>query len=164
MTLRASEKSKFDAGDVLLGDVTTLNLTIFRAGVQHNVVPAEAECGFDIRLPPSVDLDNFRSILDHWAAETVGFNGHSDHPRRPPSSNIPRLYLPTYGLLPLGSDLRVFGAHASESCDGTIRSEPVLENVQTVLRRAVGASSLECGLVCDPCIAVIFPCTFLGCG
>jgi hypothetical protein len=28
-----------------LGDVTTINLTMLKAGVQYNVVPAEAEAG-----------------------------------------------------------------------------------------------------------------------
>jgi hypothetical protein len=43
-----------------LGDVTTLNLTMLKAGVttdgqtfQMNVIPTEAEAGFDIRIPPS---------------------------------------------------------------------------------------------------------------
>jgi acetylornithine deacetylase/succinyl-diaminopimelate desuccinylase-like protein len=71
MELRAAEKCKLDHGDCLLGEVTTVNLTILRAGVQHNVVPAEAEAGFDIRLPPSVDLPAFKATLDQWAAESV---------------------------------------------------------------------------------------------
>ncbi len=44
-----------------LGDVTTLNLTVLKGGVtndggksySYNVVPSEAEAGFDIRIPPT---------------------------------------------------------------------------------------------------------------
>jgi len=57
-----------------LGDVTTLNLTALKGGVtsdgghtfQLNVVPGEAEAGFDIRIPPSVDLNVFRKQLEEW--------------------------------------------------------------------------------------------------
>lgn len=39
-----------------LGDVTSLNLTILEGGVSFNVVPSEMAVGFDIRIPPTVDL------------------------------------------------------------------------------------------------------------
>ena len=54
-----------------LGDVTTLNLTMLKAGVTSNngktfalnVVPTEAEAGFDIRVTPKQDLSDIR--VDH---------------------------------------------------------------------------------------------------
>eukprot|EP01114_Cavostelium_apophysatum_P019724 TRINITY_DN6432_c0_g1_i1.p1 TRINITY_DN6432_c0_g1~~TRINITY_DN6432_c0_g1_i1.p1 ORF type:complete len:441 (+),score=99.31 TRINITY_DN6432_c0_g1_i1:101-1324(+) len=59
-----------------LGDVTTLNLTALKGGVtsdgktyQLNVIPNEAEAGFDIRIPPTVDLHEFRKQLDSWIIE-----------------------------------------------------------------------------------------------
>lgn len=60
-----------------LGDVTTLNLTVLKGGVTHdggksysyNVVPSEAEAGFDIRIPPTVDLKEFEKQLQEWTNE-----------------------------------------------------------------------------------------------
>lgn len=60
-----------------LGDVITLNLTVLKAGVSvdggstysMNVVPMEAEAGFDIRLPPHVDLEEFETLLRSWTTE-----------------------------------------------------------------------------------------------
>jgi len=57
-----------------LGDVTTLNVTALKAGVtsdggqtfQLNVVPSQAEAGFDIRIPPTVNLQEFKKTLDEW--------------------------------------------------------------------------------------------------
>lgn len=50
-----------------LGDVTTVNLTMLQSGVSSNggksftlnVVPSEATAGFDIRISPDMDLDEF---------------------------------------------------------------------------------------------------------
>lgn len=39
-----------------LGDVTSLNMTMLEGGVSFNVVPSEMAVGFDIRIPPTVDL------------------------------------------------------------------------------------------------------------
>jgi aminoacylase len=56
-----------------LGDVTTVNLTVLQAGVttDHenfsiNVVPGKAMAAFDIRIPPSVNLEQFKKQLDEW--------------------------------------------------------------------------------------------------
>ncbi|KAJ2779981.1 adenylate cyclase [Coemansia interrupta] len=59
-----------DAGGLrTLGDVTSTNLTLLQAGVQHNVVPAEAMAGFDIRMTPNVDYAGFRRWLQQVADE-----------------------------------------------------------------------------------------------
>eukprot|EP00941_MAST-03F_sp_MAST-3F-sp1_P002368 g2368.t1 len=60
-----------------LGDVTTINLTMLKAGVTGdggktwnlNVLPIEAEAGFDIRIPPSCPMETIKSLLDTWTAE-----------------------------------------------------------------------------------------------
>lgn len=60
-----------------LGDVTTVNLTALRAGVsadggktfQLNCIPCEALAGFDIRIPPTVDLVAFEEQLRHWCED-----------------------------------------------------------------------------------------------
>ncbi len=54
-----------------LGDVTTINLTMLHSGVTAdggktyslNCIPSKAEAGFDIRLPPTVDLAKFEDLL-----------------------------------------------------------------------------------------------------
>jgi len=59
-----------------LGDVTTINLTVLKGGVTSdgetfslNVIPNVAEAGFDIRIPPSVNLPEFKKQIDEWTAE-----------------------------------------------------------------------------------------------
>ena len=57
-----------------LGDVATLNLTVLKAGVSmdngqtfaYNVIPHEAEAGFDMRIPPSMPFAEVRALLDAW--------------------------------------------------------------------------------------------------
>jgi aminoacylase len=57
-----------------LGDVTTVNLTMLRAGVSMdegktfslNVIPTLAEAGFDVRVCPQFDLKEFEAMLDSW--------------------------------------------------------------------------------------------------
>ncbi|KDO34159.1 hypothetical protein SPRG_01415 [Saprolegnia parasitica CBS 223.65] len=59
-----------------LGDVTTINLTVLKAGVSMdngatyslNVIPTEATAGFDIRISPNADLAEFHAMLDAWCA------------------------------------------------------------------------------------------------
>jgi len=58
-----------------LGDVTSLNLTVLKAGVNngdsynYNVIPTQAEAGFDIRIPPTVNLEEFLKQIKEWTAE-----------------------------------------------------------------------------------------------
>ena len=59
-----------------LGDVTTLNVTMLKAGVSVdggrtyalNVVPTEAEAGFDVRISPQLATADFKATLDEWCA------------------------------------------------------------------------------------------------
>jgi aminoacylase len=61
-----------------LGDFTTANVTMLRAGnadpaaPQFNVIPTMAEAGIDIRIPATVDLDDFKRTLDGWCAVEGG--------------------------------------------------------------------------------------------
>jgi len=58
-----------------LGDVTSLNVTMLRAGVVAagddviNVVPPYAEAGFDIRIAPHVDPQEVSDMLTLWCEE-----------------------------------------------------------------------------------------------
>lgn len=40
-----------------LGDVTTVNMTMVNGGVAYNVIPAEMDVSFDLRIPPTVNLE-----------------------------------------------------------------------------------------------------------
>lgn len=59
-----------------LGDVTTLNVTMLKGGVSCdggktyalNVIPTEAEAGFDVRICPSLATTAFKDKLDEWCA------------------------------------------------------------------------------------------------
>lgn len=65
MDYRAKEKLKLDSNPQLtIGDVTTINLTRVKGGIQNNVVPPELVVGFDCRLPPSTNLDEFEQFID----------------------------------------------------------------------------------------------------
>ncbi|KAG0082583.1 adenylate cyclase [Podila epicladia] len=67
-----------------LGDVTTINLTFLQAGIQFNVIPMEATCGFDIRVSPFFDMKEFQAKLEGFVASQPGVkmefvNGHFDN-------------------------------------------------------------------------------------
>jgi len=58
-----------------LGDVVSLNLTMLKAGVTKdhetyslNVIPTEAEAGFDIRIPPT-EIENVDKLLKEWVTD-----------------------------------------------------------------------------------------------
>lgn len=58
-----------------LGDVTSLNLTVLRAGLQAgghdvlNVVPATAEAAFDVRISPHTPMEEIKKMFDDWCNE-----------------------------------------------------------------------------------------------
>jgi len=60
-----------------LGDVTTLNVTMLNAGVSCdggktyalNVIPTDAEAGFDVRICPTLATTDFKTMLDEWCRE-----------------------------------------------------------------------------------------------
>jgi len=61
-----------------LGDFTTANVTMLSAGnpnpstPQYNVIPTEAYAGVDIRIPATVNLEEFKRTLDEWCAVEGG--------------------------------------------------------------------------------------------
>ncbi|XP_078043647.1 aminoacylase-1 [Augochlora pura] len=69
MDLRAKEKEKLNTGKFQLGDVTTINLTQLQGGIQTNVVPPSLTAIFDIRLDPSVDHEEFETMIKNWCKE-----------------------------------------------------------------------------------------------
>ncbi|KAJ1672813.1 adenylate cyclase [Spiromyces aspiralis] len=79
--LRLLNKPLEDGTPRTLGDVTTINLTMMRSGVQANVVPEKASVVFDIRVTPYADLARFREQIETLAAEhgiEVDFKQYSD--------------------------------------------------------------------------------------
>lgn len=63
-----------------IGDVTTVNLTIIKGGLQSNVVPSSLRALFDCRLAIDVDHNAFEEMVSY---ETIKFNvvvrlGHSE--------------------------------------------------------------------------------------
>lgn len=61
-----------------LGDFTTANVTMLSAGNPdsatpgYNVIPTVAYAGVDIRIPATVDLEDFKKTLDEWCAVEGG--------------------------------------------------------------------------------------------
>uniref|UniRef100_A0A8C8F519 Peptidase M20 dimerisation domain-containing protein n=1 Tax=Oncorhynchus tshawytscha TaxID=74940 RepID=A0A8C8F519_ONCTS len=52
-----------------LGDVTTVNMTMVKGGVAYNVIPAEMDVSFDLRIPPTVNLQEFEEQIKKWCKE-----------------------------------------------------------------------------------------------
>lgn len=70
LEFRGQEEKKLkSSGCLTLGDVTTVNLTMLEGGVAMNVVPEEFKAGFDIRIPPTVDLVAFEEKVKSWCTE-----------------------------------------------------------------------------------------------
>lgn len=57
--LREQEKKKLTELKYPYGNVTTINLTILKGGVQSNVIPAEMSATYDMRVSVNADLDAF---------------------------------------------------------------------------------------------------------
>uniref|UniRef100_A0A8C2WYL9 N-acyl-aliphatic-L-amino acid amidohydrolase n=1 Tax=Cyclopterus lumpus TaxID=8103 RepID=A0A8C2WYL9_CYCLU len=52
-----------------LGDVTTVNMTMVKGGVAYNVIPADMDVSFDLRIPPKVNLQEFERQIKKWCTE-----------------------------------------------------------------------------------------------
>ncbi|KFP29701.1 Aminoacylase-1, partial [Colius striatus] len=80
LAFRESEKQRLKSDSSLtLGDVTSLNMTMLEGGVSFNVVPSEMAAGFDIRIPPTVDLKAFEEQVAAWcraAGDGVTYEFH----------------------------------------------------------------------------------------
>jgi aminoacylase len=61
-----------------LGDFTSVNCTMLSAGeadpakAQYNAIPTTAVAGFDVRIPATVDLAEFKKQLDAWCSQDEG--------------------------------------------------------------------------------------------
>ncbi|KAF4517927.1 hypothetical protein B566_EDAN005992 [Ephemera danica] len=70
MDLRRKEKAKLESNkNLTVGDVTTINLTQIKGGVQPNVVPPELVVGFDCRLATNVNHTDFEKMIEGWCRE-----------------------------------------------------------------------------------------------
>ncbi|KZC08889.1 PREDICTED: aminoacylase-1-like [Dufourea novaeangliae] len=84
MDLRTKEKKKMANPKLLPGDVTSINLTQLKGGIQTNVVPTTLSAVFDIRLDPSVDHDEFEAMIKTWcqeAGENVTYSFEQKNPK-----------------------------------------------------------------------------------
>ncbi|XP_056885973.1 aminoacylase-1A-like [Takifugu flavidus] len=67
---REKEKQRLNTSECLtLGDVTTVNLTMLKGGVAYNVIPSEMDITFDLRIPPTVNLQEFEQQIKAWCKE-----------------------------------------------------------------------------------------------
>ncbi|XP_018606700.2 aminoacylase-1-like isoform X3 [Scleropages formosus] len=70
LDFRESERKRLNTGECFtLGDVTTVNMTKVNGGVAYNVVPAHMDVSFDMRIPPTVDLQDFEERIKRWCRE-----------------------------------------------------------------------------------------------
>ncbi|XP_061396693.1 aminoacylase-1B-like [Musca vetustissima] len=73
MSMREQQVRRLENNpDLTIGDVTTINLTQVRGGVQSNVVPPTMVLGFDVRLALDVDHKEFEEQLHKWCEEAGG--------------------------------------------------------------------------------------------
>ena len=59
MDYRDTQEKKMNESNCPIGEVTTVNLTMLNGGVQYNVVPDKLQVGFDMRVTPLYDLEQF---------------------------------------------------------------------------------------------------------
>ncbi|KAL4709645.1 hypothetical protein ACJJTC_007376 [Scirpophaga incertulas] len=70
MDLRAESKKMLEQDPSLtIGDVTSVNLTMLKGGIQNNVVPEKLSVSFDIRLALMIDQDDFENTVKKWCSE-----------------------------------------------------------------------------------------------
>ncbi|XP_012686614.2 aminoacylase-1A isoform X1 [Clupea harengus] len=70
LDFREQEKQRLDISECFtLGDVTTVNMTMVNGGVAYNVIPAEMDVSFDMRIPPTVNLLEFEEKIKKWCQE-----------------------------------------------------------------------------------------------
>lgn len=69
---RKEEARKLNELKYPYGNVTSINLTIIKGGVQRNVIPAEMSAIFDMRISVNTDIDTFEQQLNRWCDEAGG--------------------------------------------------------------------------------------------
>uniref|UniRef100_A0ABM0MZG8 N-acyl-aliphatic-L-amino acid amidohydrolase n=1 Tax=Saccoglossus kowalevskii TaxID=10224 RepID=A0ABM0MZG8_SACKO len=67
LSFREEQKKELETNQKLkIGDVTTVNLTKVEGGIAHNVVPVNFTASFDIRISPTVNLQEFEDKIKGW--------------------------------------------------------------------------------------------------
>ncbi|KAF5287546.1 hypothetical protein FQR65_LT12217 [Abscondita terminalis] len=67
---RAEQKQMLDSNpNLTLGDVTTVNVTILKGGVQTNVIPEEFQMAIDCRIPVTVDIKAWEATINQWCQD-----------------------------------------------------------------------------------------------
>ncbi|XP_062842738.1 aminoacylase-1-like isoform X2 [Trichomycterus rosablanca] len=70
LDFREKERQRLNTSECFtLGDVTTVNMTMVNGGVAYNVIPAEMDVSFDIRIPPTLNLQEFEEQIKAWCKE-----------------------------------------------------------------------------------------------
>uniref|UniRef100_A0A8C2X7G7 N-acyl-aliphatic-L-amino acid amidohydrolase n=1 Tax=Cyclopterus lumpus TaxID=8103 RepID=A0A8C2X7G7_CYCLU len=70
LDFREKEKQRLNTSECFtLGDVTTVNMTMVKGGVAYNVIPADMDVSFDLRIPPKVNLQEFERQIKKWCTE-----------------------------------------------------------------------------------------------
>ncbi|XP_037049217.1 aminoacylase-1-like [Bradysia coprophila] len=72
MERREIEVAKLNASHFDYTNVTTINLTVIKGGVQANVIPPELSVTFDVRLGVNADHDQFQRDIETWCEEAGG--------------------------------------------------------------------------------------------
>jgi len=89
MERRQAEVEKLIANVFDYGNVTTINLTIMKGGVQANVIPPELSVTFDIRVGVNTDHAEFEREINQWCEDAGGnitINYFTKNPKVPPTS------------------------------------------------------------------------------
>lgn len=87
MDFRAKEKAKLEDPKIQLGDITSINLTLLKGGVQPNVIPPCLTAIFDCRLDPSVDHNEFEAMIKKWCEEAGSDVTYSFEQKNPKVEN-----------------------------------------------------------------------------
>jgi len=72
---RRKAMKKLNSSKIVMGDVTSLNVTMLEAGVKtgdryvYNCVPPVAKCAMDIRISPLVEPSDIKNMIDGWCKE-----------------------------------------------------------------------------------------------
>jgi aminoacylase len=157
LSFREAQKKKLHSGKdqheacshsvaAKLGDVTSLNVTLLRAGVSAggkdvlNVVPASAEAGFDIRISPSQPCDEVEAILNKWCEEVNASNGTCKITWR--HENFALAEHHTTSLNETNPWWEVFRSTLHEGCGACVRTEVFPAATDSRFLRALGVKAM----------------------
>lgn len=70
MEFRESEEKRLNGNpDLMIGDVSIINITAINGGIQQNVIPPEVTMNISARLSVNVDEEKFESNVREWCKE-----------------------------------------------------------------------------------------------